>query len=80
MSALRYNFNSFAFFAWWRDETFLDEFLRQPSYRFFDDGWHVRMKQYRRWGEIAELRNSVVNPNFAVSDKPIVAVTLAPIS
>lgn len=77
ISTPRYNFNQFAFFAWWRNETFLDEFLQQHPYRFFDKGWHVRMTLYRRWGEISELSNAVVTPNLEIADRPIVAVTLA---
>jgi len=77
LSAPRYNFRNSAFFAWWRDETFLDEFLQQPSHHFFDGGWHVRMKLYRRWGEISELKNAIVDPHLARPDQPMVAVTLA---
>lgn len=77
LSAPRYNFQSFAFFAWWRDEDSLEEFLRQPSHHFFEDGWHVRMKLYRRWGKIAALENAIVDPSLAVPNKPMVAVTLA---
>lgn len=73
----RYNIKTVAFFAWWQEAHYLDEFLEHPSQRLFDGGWHVRLKLYRRWGEIAELRNAVVDPNIAVRDKPIVAVTLA---
>lgn len=77
ISASRYNVHNLAFFAWWRDEASLDNFLQQPSFRFFESGWHVRMKLYRRWGEIAELKNAIVDPGLAVPDAPMVAVTLA---
>lgn len=77
LSAPRYHFKTVAFFAWWQEASFLDEFLQCPSRHAFADGWHVQMKLYRRWGEIAELRSAVVDPNLAVSDRPMVAVTLA---
>lgn len=76
-SATRYNLKACAVFAWWREESFLDKFLEYPHHRFFESGWHVRMRLYRRWGEITELRNAVIYPNATASDKPIVAVTLA---
>jgi hypothetical protein len=77
MAPPRYNFKTVAFFAWWSEETFLSEFLKQPSYKFLEDGWHVRMKLYRRWGEVAELRDALVDPDLAAPEKPVVAVTLA---
>jgi hypothetical protein len=73
----RYNIQTAAFFAWWEDEQFLDEFLKSPFGIFFSSGWHVRMKLYRRWGQISELKNAVVAPELANQDKPVVAVTLA---
>jgi hypothetical protein len=76
-SPSRYNVNTFAFFAWWSEEAFLDEFLRKPAQAFWERGWHVRMKLYRRWGQISELKDAVVDPNLAAPEKPVVAVTLA---
>jgi len=73
----RYNVRSFAFFAWWSDERFLSDFLEQPSQKYFADGWHVRMRLYRRWGGISELRDAVVEKELAEPDGPVVAVTLA---
>lgn len=77
LSAPRYNLKTVAFFAWWREEKFLDEFLRSPCHSFADGGWHIRMRLYRRWGEISELKNAAIDPDLAASDKPVVAVTLA---
>lgn len=73
----RYNFKTVAFFAWWREEACLTEFLNHPSHKFLEDGWHVRMKIYRRWGEVNELKNAIIAPDWAAPDKPVVAVTLA---
>lgn len=77
MAAPRYNFRTVAFFAWWNEEKFLSEFLNQASHRFFDEGWHVRMKLYRRWGEVTELKDAVVDPSLASPENSVVAVTLA---
>lgn len=77
LSASRYNFKTLAIFAWWNQETSLDEFLDQPTYRFLTKGWHIRLKLYRRWGKINALRNVVIDPSLAVPNRPMVAVTLA---
>ncbi len=77
MDVQRYNIKAVAFFAWWTDEIFLSEFLKKTSHKFLEDGWHVRMKLYRRWGEVAELKEAVVAPDLAVPEEPVVAVTLA---
>ena len=73
----RYNFNTVAFFAWWKEEYFLNQFLESPSLRFFSNGWHVRMKLYRRWGQVSELKDANLSPELAKPDKSVVAVTLA---
>ena len=77
LSLSRYNLRSVALFAWWSEETFLDRFLEHPAQRCFQEGWQVRMKLYRRWGEIAEIKDAVVDASLAAPEKPVVAVTLA---
>lgn len=77
ISSRRYNFKTVAFFGWWSEELFLNEFLECPTHQFLKEGWHVRMNLYRRWGEISELKDAIVSPDLAVTDKPVVAVTLA---
>ncbi len=77
MSGSRYNVTAAAMFAWWSSESRLDEFLKQPSHRYFDEGWHVRMRLYRRWGEIAELKDAAVDLDAKTPEGPVVAVTLA---
>lgn len=76
-SASRYNLKNAAFFAWWKEEHFLNEFLESPSGVHFSSGWHVRMKLYRRWGQMSELNDAVVAPELAKQDQAMVAVTLA---
>lgn len=82
MAPPRYNLTTVALFAWWSEEAFLSSFLEDPSRDFLQDGWHVRMKLYRRWGEIAELRDAIVAPTIAGAtiaepNTTVVAVTLA---
>jgi hypothetical protein len=77
MGTPRYNFKSVALLGWWNQESSLSAFLEQPAHKFLADGWHVRMKLYRKWGEISELKNAVVGPELATPDRPVVAVTLA---
>ncbi len=77
MAPPRYNLKTVAFFAWWNEESSLSDFLKQPAHKFLEDGWHVRMRLYRRWGEVAELKKAIVIPDLATPDKPLVAVTLA---
>lgn len=77
MAAPRYNFKTVAFFAWWNHESALSDFLERPAHKFLNDGWHVRMKLYRRWGEVAELKDATVTPELAMPNRPVVAVTLA---
>jgi hypothetical protein len=73
----RYNCNLAAYFAWWKEEHFLDQFLESPAQNSFAHGWHVRMKLYRRWGQVSELKNTLVNPELANPNQSVVAVTLA---
>ena len=77
VSAPRYNLKTIAFFAWWNQESDLSDFLSQPAYKFLEEGWHVRMKLSRRWGEVVELKDAIVIPELATPDNPVVAVTLA---
>ena len=76
-SAPRYNIRNVALFAWWRNEAALEAFLNHPSRRAIIDGWHIRMRLYRRWGEISELKTAVVDPSLSSPGNPMVAVTLA---
>lgn len=76
-SLSRYSFKNAAFFAWWKEEHSLNEFLESPSGSLFSGGWHVRMKLYRRWGLVSELEDAIVTPELAKPDQPMVAVTLA---
>ena len=77
LSPARYGFGSSAYFAWWREESFLDAFLMDPVFGFLRSGWHVRMKLYRRWGEVQELKDAIADPAVTPGERPVVAVTLA---
>jgi len=74
----RYNFNKFAMFAKWKDEESLDNFLQIPTYEnFSQNGWHVRLKLYRTWGGIKELKDSYIYKKNVSKNNRVVAVTLA---
>lgn len=77
MSLQRYNLSTMAFFAWWSDESKLENFLQQSQHSYLSQGWHVRMKLYRRWGEVADIKQAFVDPTLSIPDKTVVAVTLA---
>lgn len=77
VSAPRYNLKAVAFLAWWSEEAFLSEFLKQPTHKCFQDGWHVSLKLYRRWGEVAAFKDATVDPLQYEPGTPVVAVTLA---
>lgn len=76
-SPSRYNFESVALFAWWESEAALNNFLEKPKYQYLNQGWHARIKPYRKWGEVSEIRNAVIHPHLGNPANPVVAVTLA---
>ena len=78
VSLKRYNWNSIAFFMWWRNENELEDFLQsQKGEIFTQNGWHVRMRKYRKWGDIREISHAIINKNISASQGTVVAVTLA---
>lgn len=77
LNAPRYNFSTVAFFAWWKDEAFLADFLDQPANQSLRDGWHVRMKPYRKWGAVEALKGMALDSSLADPEVPLVSVTLA---
>lgn len=74
LSPRRYGVCELATLAWWRDEAALDAHL--ATRRDDDDHWHVRLRLYRRWGQVAEIADAVVDAG-AARPGPVVAVTLA---
>ncbi|MEM9070893.1 MAG: hypothetical protein AAGE52_20455 [Myxococcota bacterium] len=72
----RYRWNTLAMFAFWDDETHLDQFLESPPYAIFRrPSWHIRMRFYRRWGSYAGLESATEHE--AEPEGRVVAVTLA---
>lgn len=74
LNPARYGLTQFVHFARWENESSLDEFLKTTPLR---DGWHVRLRFYRRWGYISELNDlpeNSLNPN---PDQPVAGITLA---
>lgn len=67
-----------AVFAEWDDEAALEDFLAgHPFGRSLSEGWHVRLRFQRRWGQIRELSHLPEVAERTDPETPVVAVTLA---
>lgn len=74
----RYLATTLAFFAFWESEADLERFLAAPPYREFErDGWHVRLRFYRRWGTYRGLDEATPCADLADPQGPVVGVTVA---
>lgn len=74
----RYHFGAMVFFGFWESESHLDRFLASPPYRVFErEGWHVRMRFYRRWGHYTGLDDAKAYTEHADPEGPVVGVTFA---
>lgn len=76
-SVQRYNLRTLSLLAWWNEESDLDQFLAQPPYQILNQGWHVRLKLYRRWGQVHEIKDAYAEAAAAKRGDPMVAITLA---
>ncbi len=77
-SPFRYNIREYVLFAWWKDEQSLENYLNHSKDGILiNKGWHARMQLYRRWGEIAELKDAYVHKKTVALDQPVIAITLA---
>lgn len=76
VSPSRYDFRTISIFAYWSDEDSINQFLTTELGRKLDQGWHVRMRPYRTWGEVSDLASAHI---FSKPEQlgPVVAVTLA---
>ncbi len=74
----RYHPQTLVLFALWESEAHLARFLASPPYRVFErDGWHLRLRFYRRWGTYRGIDDATVYPDLAKPDGPVVGVTFA---
>ncbi|MAQ17071.1 MAG: hypothetical protein CMN30_20040 [Sandaracinus sp.] len=72
----RYRWRSLVFIALWASEPHLDAFLAAPPYPVFGrDGYHLRMRAYRRWGSHGGLDHAELAG--AAPEGPVVGLTLA---
>jgi len=76
ISPKRYRFKECALFAWWQEEQCLEEFMIKGN-GLSKEHWHVRMKLYRKWGDISELKKSRIYDKELKGTNPMVALTLA---
>lgn len=74
----RYHPSTLVLFALWDDESHLERFLASPPYRVFAcDGWHIRLRFYRRWGTYRGLDEATEYKELANPQGPVVGVTFA---
>lgn len=74
----RYGLTEFVFFARWEDEKSLEHFLAKSGMgKTIAQGWHVRLKFYRRWGSISEFSSMPENEENLNPQFPVVGITLA---
>ncbi|MEX2382055.1 MAG: hypothetical protein WD490_06715 [Opitutales bacterium] len=78
LSPARMQLQNLAVFASWENEEALNEFLAATKLGCkLAEGWHVRLKFLRQWGEFSGFRDLPGNVADADPAQPIVAVTLA---
>lgn len=70
--------NQIAFFAQWKNEKALEEFLSTDDFgKILSKGWHVRLKFLRQWGKISGFKINDSPLEADSSHQPLVAVTIA---
>lgn len=78
VSLERMQLRRLAMFAQWEDESALERFLAEDELgQRLGDGWHVRLRYLRRYGEVAALAGLPARAGGWDLEEPIVAVTLA---
>lgn len=78
ISPARIQLHNLGVFAYWEDESHLDDFLRNTNLgKALSSGWHVRLEFLRRWGSFSEIDELPENIEDTDPDEPVVAVTLA---
>lgn len=74
----RYGLSNLVLFARWENEKALVNFLAEsPIGKDLSNGWHIRLKFYRRWGSISELDHLPENSINPHPEQPVVGITLA---
>lgn len=74
-SPRRYNFRTLAFYNWWEKEDSLEHFL--SSHVVGKKGWHIKIKPYRKWGDVKEIASACIYKGLNKPTGIVVAVTLA---
>ncbi|MBC2602268.1 hypothetical protein [Puniceicoccus vermicola] len=78
LSSARMQLRNLAVFAYWENEEALDDFLKATKLgRKLSEGWHVRLKFLRQWGQFSKFGDLPEKVTDADPAQPIVAVTLA---
>ena len=78
LSPARMQLGNLAVFAAWDCVKSLEAFLADSKLgHTLSQGWHIRLKLIRKWGQFAELDNVPPMTDDTDPDQPVVAVTLA---
>src|SRR5690606_27426991 len=74
----RYNFKEVAIFIQWKDENYLDQFLRQhPIGIKFNQGWQIRLGYVRQWGKVQAFQIPEIPTHSLKQESPAVGFTIA---
>ncbi|XDD47629.1 hypothetical protein AB3N60_05995 [Leptospira sp. WS39.C2] len=73
----RYRLTEIAFLAFWETEENLNQFLSSSISKSFQTGWYVRLRLYRKWGEISEIVSATLYNRNSKNENTTVAITLA---
>jgi len=76
LSLKRYNLNSIALFLRWESLESYQSFFTKNLYQV-QTGRHLQMKAYRQWGELTDLKNSVLHNELINPREEVAAVTVA---
>jgi len=78
LSMERMQLSRLAMFAFWENEEAIDDFLADTRLGCkLAEGWHVRLRFLRQWGQFSEFDNLPEPVADTDPEQPIVAVTLA---
>lgn len=78
VSPARMQLHDLCVFAYWENESHLDDFLADTELgQALSNGWHVRLEFLRRWGRFSEIDDLPNNLENTDPNSPVVAVTLA---
>ena len=73
----RYNFRKLAIFTWWESEEALKNFLQNSPHVSSPKAWYIKIRPYRKWGDIKEISKAKIFQKQQRQNQPVVAITIA---